>query len=419
METTRMSQKELRAGAVIAKVIARAMTAVEAAEELGIVDRTIRRMKIKVLKGGPAALAHQSRGCPGNRRIPSAERSEMERLLKERYPDFKPGFAAEKLSELHGIDRDPKTVRSVMIGLGLWEPDRRKRAEHRLWRERRAHQGELVQYDGSYHHWLEDRLLDEHGVPVELCLLAAIDDAKGDIPHALFAAHEGVLPTLGFWREYAEKHGLPESLYLDKFSTYQMNMKVAAENPDTRTQFGRVMESLGVWLIFANSPQAKGRVERLFETLQDRLIKELRLRDVRTVEEANRFLAEKFLPDFNRRFGRTARETGDRHRPLTSEERGKLDRIFCREDERTLMHDFTVPHGQKWYQLLPSPRLSLRPKDKVIIRTVPDGTVSLWVREKPVNFRLIEKGRDRIASPQKSLNRTFLIPSHPDISISR
>jgi len=389
-----MSKKELRAAEAVAKVSAGRMTAVEAAASLGVTDRTVRRMKAKVRRGGIAALAHRGRGRPGNRAMPKRERRKMEKALKERYPDFRPGFAAEKLRELHGIDRDPKTVASVMAALGLWIPRRGKAAAaHRMWRERRARQGELLQYDGSYHPWLEARLPGPGGLPAELCLLAAIDDATGTVPQAEIAEHEGVLPTLAFWRGYAENRGLPDAVYLDKFSTYKVNARVAAENPDTRTQFGRVMASLGVKVIFANSPQAKGRVERLFRTLQDRLVKELRLRGVSTVEEANRFIRDVFLPAFNRRFGRPAREAGDRHRKLAADERRRLGQIFCREDWRTLTNDFTVPHGPLWYQLLPSPRLALRPKDRVCVRTEPDGRVTLWVREKPANFRVVEKGR--------------------------
>jgi transposase len=413
MTTTRMSQKELRAGTVISHVIAGAKTAVQAAADLGVTDRTVRRMKAKVKQGGLKALAHWSRGRPGNRRIPGRERARMELLLKERYPDFGPGLAAEKLRELHSIDRDPKTVRAAMVGLGLWQSGRRKRVAHRLWRERRGRYGELVQYDGSYEHWLEDR-----GGTGEICLLAAIDDATGTVPLARFAAHEGVLPTLGFWQEYAEEYGLPRSIYLDKFSTYRVNHGIASENQDTKTQVGRAMQDLGVELIFANSPQAKGRVERLFKTLQDRLIKELRLEDISSVEEANRFLTETFLPDFNRRFGRPAREGGDAHRTLRAEERRRLPQILCREDERTLANDFTIPHGKRWYQLLPSPRLALRPKDQVAVRTDPSGAVTLWVRGKPVNYRRIDKERDRDVLRTNLTHRTFLIPSHPDISIS-
>jgi hypothetical protein len=409
-----MSQNELRAASVIDQVIARAISGVEAAASLGVTDRTVRRMRNKVIAGGAGALAHRGRGRSGNRRIPDDELSEMRRLLRERYPDFKPGFAAEKLREGHGIDRDPKTVRSVMIGLGLWQPDRRKRTEHRQWRERRPRYGDMEQYDGSYDHWLEDR-----GGTGEMCLVASVDDATGRATHAMFVAHEGVLPTMAFWREYAEKNGLPGSIYADRFSTYKLNHGLAAENADARTQFGRACAALGVALIFAQSPQAKGRIERFFETCQDRLIKEMRLRGISTVDDANRYLREEFLPDYNRRFGRPAREPGDAHRPPSAEERRRLPLVLCREEERTLTADFTIPHGKAWYQTLPSPNLALRPKDKVLVRTAPDGTVTLWVRNKPVNFRLIEKGRDILASLRKRPNRTFLIPPHPDISISR
>jgi len=390
-----MSKKELRAAEAVAKVNAGKMTAVEAAAALGVTDRTVRRMKRKMAGGDIAALAHKGRGLVGNRAMPKAERRKMEKLIRERYPDFRPGLTAEKLRELHDIDRDPKTVASVMASLGLWVPRRGKAAaaQHRQWRERRARRGELVQYDGSYHQWFEARLLGPDGLPAEVCLLASIDDATGTVPEASFAEHEGVLPTLAFWRRYAERHGLPEALYLDKFSTYRVNDGVAAENQDTRTQFGRVMALLGVRVIFANSPQAKGRVERLFQTLQDRLVKELRLRKISTVEAANRFLRDEFLPDFNRRFGRPAREAGDRHRPLSTEERRRLGRVFCREEWRTLTNDYTVPHGRLWYQLLKTPRVALRPRDRVCVRTEPDGSVTLWVRERRADYRVVEKGR--------------------------
>ena len=414
METILMSDKELRVAGLIAQVIDRVVTAVEAAKRLGVTDRTVRRMKAKVVAGGSAALAHKGRGRSGNRRIPDEELAEMKRILKDRYPDFKPGFAAEKLRENHGIDRDPKTVRSVMIDLGLWEPDRRRRSEHRAWRERRPRLGDMEQYDGSYHPWLEGR-----SGTGEICLLASVDDATGDVTHARFAEHEGVLPTMDFWREYTEKKGLPGSIYVDRFSTYKMNYGLAAENADAKTQFGRACAALGVELIFAMSPQAKGRIERFFATCQDRLVKEMRLRGISTVEEANRYLQNEFLPDYNRRFGRPAREAGDAHRRLLPEERRRFDRIFCREERRTLTGDFTVQFKKGWFQLLPSPGLALRPKDEVIVRTAPDGSVSLWVREKPVKFRSIEKGRDILAPMRKTPTRTFLIPSYPDISISR
>jgi hypothetical protein len=319
MHTTPMPKKELRAAETVAKVGAGKMTAVEAAAALGATDRTVRRMKRKMRGGGIAALAHKGRGLVGNRAMPKAERRKVEKPMRERHPDFRPGLAAEQLREPHGIDRDPKTAAS--------------------------------------------------------------------------AGHEGVLPTLAFWRRYAERPGLPEAPCLDKVSTYRVNDGVAAENQDTRTQFGRVMALLGVKVVFANSPQAKGRVERLFRTPRDRLVKELRLRKMSTVEAANRFLRGEFLPDFNRRFGRPAREAGDRHRKLTPEERRRLGQVFCRGEWRTLANDFTVPHGRLWYQLLKTPRAAPRPKDGVCVRTEPDGSVTLWVRERGADYRVIEKGR--------------------------
>jgi transposase len=414
-----MSDKELRAAQEIGRVLRKEMTTKEAAEALSVSERTVRRMKAKVRRGGASALAHRARGKKGNRRMRKGERVRMESLLRERYTDFTPTFAAEKLAELHGIVHDVKTVRASMIALGLWKIGAKTRAVHRTWRERRAKRGSLSQYDGSYHAWLEERYAAPDGSH-ELCLLLAIDDATGDLEGAEFAPHEGVLPTLGFWREYALRRGLPSELYVDRFSTYKMHMKTASENPDTLTQFERVLRRLGTRIIFALSPQAKGRVERVFRTLQDRLVKELRLRGISTPEEANIFLKETFIPDFNRRFGVPAREEGDLHRPLTAKERGSVDAIFCREDERTVQNDFTVSYGGTWHQLLETPRLAIRPKDKVIVRTTPEGAVSLSVRGRLVRSVVIAKERRvRPAPGQIHEKRTFLIPAQADISNSR
>jgi hypothetical protein len=305
-----------------------------------------------------------------------------------------------------------------MMELGLWKGKTRKVVEYRTWRLRRACCGELIQYDGSYHAWLEDRWTAPSGSH-ELCLLLAIDDSTGTVMQAYFAPHEGLLPTLEFWRRYAEKHGLPVSMYVDRLSTYKMHMKLAAENEDAKTQFGRVMQKLGVQIIFAHSPQAKGRVERVFGTLQDRLVKELRLAGISDPGEANVFIAEKFLPAFNASFGVPPREEGDMHRSLTKEERAGQEQIFCREDERTVCADFTVSHGAIWYQLEKTPRLSIRPKDKVIVRTSPEGVVTLWLRGRRIDAHIIQKTRLSFTERLELKKRTFLIPGKADISISR
>jgi len=226
--------------------------------------------------------------------LPAKEQERIKMLLHERYADFKPTFASEKLRENHYLDHDPKTIRQIMINEGLWQPKRKEKISvHRAWRERRSHYGEMIQFDGSYEHWLEDR-----AGTGELCLLAAIDDATGKIVAARFAEHEGVFPVFGFWQEYLFLRGKPMAIYTDKFSTYKMNQKQAMENHDQKTQFQRATSELQIEAIFAESPQAKGRVERLFGVLQDRLIKELRLAKIkrqrrRPNRDGGRFCAER------------------------------------------------------------------------------------------------------------------------------
>lgn len=418
MQFTLMSLSELKISETIARVISGDLTNATAAEMLQVTTRTIRRMKKKMRVFGANALAHQSRGKPGNRRLDGRVQKKLEYLLLEKYHDFGPTFAAEKLCLDHAVRLDPKTVRSAMIALGLWKGRKRKVVEYRTWRLRHAQYGSLIQYDGSYHAWLEDRWTGPSGSH-ELCLLLAIDDASGDVVQAYFAPHEGLLPTLMFWLKYALCHGLPHAMYVDRFSTYKMNMKLAAENEDAKTQFGRAMQKLGVQIIFAHSPQAKGRVERVFGTLQDRLVKELRLAGISDPDEANVFIAEKFLPAFNASFRVPPREKGDMHRALTKEERRDQEQIFCREDERTVCADSTVSHGAIWYQLEKTPRLTIRPKDKVVVRTSPEGTITLWLRGKTINAHIIQKTRRSFKERLELKKRTFLIPVKADISISR
>ena len=392
MNTIPMSDKELKYVEIIPRVIAKEITGVAAAKLLGITDRTVRRLKTKVEDADVTALSHKGRGKTGNHRINEKERKKIERLLKNNYPDFTPTLAAEKLDEVHGFKHDPKTINKIMIELNLKSPtgSAGSKTIYRNWRLPRARLGELVQFDGSYHEWFEDRVSGKQ------CLIAAIDDARGHIMHLALKDHEGVLPVLGFWKEYALKHGLPQAIYTDKFSTYKMNQKTIIENPDTKTQFARVMEGLRVEVIFANSPQAKGRVERLFQTLQDRLIKELRLQNISTVDEANKFFEESFIPDFNKRFGRPARETGDLHRLLETKEKYRIENIFCRHDERVVHHDFTISHKNVWYQLSSTPGLAIRPRDVCIVRTHTDDSITLAIRGKDVVFKVIAKTNEKV-----------------------
>ena len=371
-----MSQKELDRYSILKKILMRELTGVQAAELLRLSTRQIKRLKKRIKQYGARGLIHQNRGRAGNRAMSPQEQNRIKELLERHYVDFGPTLAAEKLRERHGIARDPKTIRRFMTSQGLWQGRRRKTTAHRTWRARKEHPGELVQFDGSYEFWFEDR-------GARACLLAAIDDATGRILHAQFADHEGVLPVFGFWKGYMERLGKPRAIYLDKFSTYKQNL---SEDPDLKTQFQRALRQLGVEPIFANSPQAKGRVERLFKTLQDRLIKELRLQHISTPEAANRFLEKTFLPDFNRRFGVHPASAVDLHRALRSDERKNLAAVFSRQEERVVRGDFTVSLKNDWYQILPTPRILVRPKETVVMEERLGDSLHIRIRNAYLNF---------------------------------
>jgi hypothetical protein len=394
--TLPMSLKQLNKLDVIRRVERGELSQVNAARMLKVTDRTIRNYLLRLEEEGPGFLQHGLKGQMSNNHIPLKVEQRIGILLKKKYEDFGPTFASEKLRDTHSLDYDPKTIARIQKSLGLYTASRRSsKVVHRSYRVRRATYGDLIQFDGSYHDWLEGR-----GDILELCLLLAIDDATGKITHAQFAPHEGVLPVMGFWLEYAGIQGLPKSIYLDRFSTYSMNQKLASENPDTLTQFERASRDTGIEVVHAYSSQAKGRVERVFGTLQDRLVKELRLAGICTVEDANWFLLNTFISDFNSRFTVEARAKGDLHRsPSKNELEDVLPYIFCRRDTRVIQNDFTIAYEAFWYQLLPTPRVALRPKDVVDVHKHPDESLSLLVRGKKANFLpLPEKPKQRTRS---------------------
>lgn len=327
-------------------------------------------------------LVHKNRGKPSNRKIPEKEEKKIKKILKEKYPDFTPAFATEKLREIHKITHNEKTIQRMMIEEGLRKPKRQKQETHRTWRQRKASYGEMEQYDGSYEDWFEGRL----GEGEKQCLLASIDDATSKITKAKFDDHEGVYPTFRFWQEYLKKKGKPFKIYVDKFSTYSMNHKTAKENPDTKTQFTRAMESLGIEIITANSPQAKGRIERLFRTLQDRLIKEMRLNRINTIAEANKFLADVFIPDFNKQFSVSPRSKANLHKKITEKEKNSFPSVFSRHETRTVRNDFTISYKNDWYQLKPTSSILIQKKDTVTIEEKEDQSIQIKVRGKYLDF---------------------------------
>src|ERR1035437_2965362 len=391
---------------VIYAALANKITNGQAAAMLDISSRQVKRLKNKVREQGPAAVIYRLKGKQSNHHIEEAIKQKVLAVIKEQYTDFKPSFAAEKLAENYGIVVSYQTTRRWMTKIGLWKPRKQKQSNYHSWRPRKDYYGELQQFDGSYHHWFENRYCDNDGNPIEVCLLASIDDATGKITKAVFAANEGVEAVMTFWMEYIQEQGKPLAIYLDKFSTYKINHKAAVDNKELMTQFQRAMQSLGIQLITAHSPQAKGRVERLFGTLQDRLVKELRLAGVNTPKMGNSFLKEVFLPKFNNRFTVPPRKEGDVHRSLSKINKKNINRIFSVQATRRVNNDFTIQFKNNWYQLTELQPITIRARDKIIVEQWLDQTIHFSFKEKYLNFVFLPE------RPKKAKSNPMILTSH-------
>lgn len=395
-----MSAKELSRYDVITKLIQKQMNGTEASKLIGRSLRQVRRMKAAVKQRGAQGLIHKNRGRVSNRSIPQHAINEIHGIVKETYHDFGPTFAAEKLAENHGIEISREKLRKLMTDWGFWEPKQRKgNKEYRSWRERKEYEGEMGQFDGSYHKWFEDRA-------PECCLLAAIDDATGKIMKAEFGLNESVHSVFEFWKEYVTRVGKPVSVYLDKYSTYKINHESAVDNTELLTQFQRATRDLGINLITAHSPEAKGRVERLFETLQDRLVKELRLANISSIEEANRFLEEVYIPKFNAQFGVIAQKKTNLHRRLTEQERSNLDHIFSVHSVRCVSNDFTIRFKNQYIQLEETQPCTVLRTDTVLIEERLDGSLRIMLRNKYLNFRILPERPEKVKLKVIALTRT-------------
>jgi len=400
-ETFTMTPKELSRYEIIKRLIKKEINGTEAAKQIGLSVRQTKRIKAEVLNQGPKGVIHQNRGKPGNRKISEEKIKEIEKIIRKKYHDIGPHFASEKLEEIHHIKISDEKLRFLMIEWGLWKPKpRKKNKEYRSWRQRKEHFGEMVQFDGSYYDWFENR------VP-GCCLLASIDDATGKITGLKFVHWEMVMSVFAFWKKYVEIHGKPISIYLDRHSTYKQNQKSVLDDPKCLTQFQRAMKKdLNVEIIHAHSPQAKGRIERLFDTLQDRLVKELRLANISTPEEANKFVKEIFIPQFNAKFAVLPQKKGDLHRPLTKFEKENLDKIFSSQNTRVVNNDFTVSFNKQWFQLSQTqPTLVLR-KDKVQIEERIDGEILISLRNKYLNYEILPERPKKVKTKVVALTRT-------------
>jgi hypothetical protein len=339
-----MTAQDARRLYVVEQVIARRVRQRAAAGLLACSVRQLKRLVRRVRQEGPAGIVHRLRGRPSNRRHPVALQQRVLRLWQTTYRDFGPTLTQEKLAERDHIRVGRETVRRWLGAAGLWARQRQGRAPHR-WRARKAAWGEMLQLDGSHHDWLEGR-------GPHLVLMAYIDDATSRVC-ARFYDYEGTAPALDSFARYVRRYGLPQSLYADRHMTYRSPGKrtIADElagRPRPQSQFERAVTELGVTLIPAYSPQAKGRVERLFRTFQDRVIKEMRLAQVTTREAANHFLVG-YLPQYNRRFSRLPQSPVNLHRPAPPQT--ILRRVLAMRAIHPLRHDNTVRHATKLYLL--------------------------------------------------------------------
>ncbi len=307
-EIITMSTEEIKRHGILKQAIEGQIHQKEAAEIIGISTRQTRRLMRRIEKEGAAGIRHRSRGRPGSRRVATAFREKIVKLYKSKYHDFGPTFAAEKLEEVNGIRISHDTLRNWLLEeeeVPCWQ---RKKRPHRQWRERKTYCGEMIQMDGSHHDWLEGR-------GPKMVLMGLIDDATGKT-FGRFYQYEGTFPALDSMYRYIRCHGVPLSVYLDRHSTYKAKRKqtISEElmNKGTLSQFARAMRELGVNVLYAHSPEAKGRVERLFGTLQDRLVKELRLVGAKTLEEANQVIKE-YMPRFNAKFRKPAKKRTNVH----------------------------------------------------------------------------------------------------------
>ena len=354
------------------------ITAKAASEASGISYRQFKRILRRWRAEGDKGMAHRSRGRPSGRRIPDDIRRKAVELISEKYRDFGPTLASEKLAEHDGIRVSDETVRRWMIAEELWKANRR-RERHRARRERRRCFGELVQMDGSHHDWFEGR-------GGKCVLIAMIDDATNEVIARFYPGEslEGLMGTLRVW---LEMHGRPRAVYADRHALWVAQAGEAGEKDERdTTQLRRALKELWIDFIAARSPQAKGRVERLFGTLQDRLVKEMRLKKIDNIEDANRFLVDEYLPWHNQRFRCEPASKANAHRRL-----GKyfdLNTILSRHDERSVANDYTIRWNNRIFQIGKPAYPGLR-GGRVTIVSAFDGSIQLFFRNKKLAWNEI------------------------------
>jgi hypothetical protein len=405
-----MSAKERGRKVLLEQVLGGKCTLSSAALQMGISYRQCLRVRDRYSAEGDAGLVHCGRGRASSRSRPCEFRAQVLMLCRERFEGLGPTLMAEKLLE-HGFELDHETLRRWLIADGQWKKSR-KRGPHRTQRERRKRFGELVQLDGSHHRWFGK----EHP---KACLMNLVDDATG-ASMSLMAEEETTEAAMRALWQWVERHGVPQALYLDKKSVYlalrppTLEEQLRGEEP--LTHFGVACKKLGIALITAHSPQAKGRVERKHALYQDRLYHELRLKGIHTIEGANALLREGFEDNLNAKFARPPMDSTDAHR--RPNKHTDLRNVFCFDELRTIANDYTVRHNNRYLQILKLNHPCPKPRQKITVRTWLCGAIHLYYNRKQLQFTVLDnppqQTQTRKPAPLKLPKATSAPPhNHP------
>jgi len=373
-----MSEQEIERTTIIKQVAEKQLKQSSGAKLLRLSTRQIKRLVKAYRRYGAAGLISKHRGRVSNRFRGNTFKEEIKNLVSEHYHDFGPTFAAEKLLEIHGLKISKERLRHWMIEWSLWHPKKIRMMIHQT-RERRACFGELIQIDGSHHNWFEGRR-------PKCCLLVFIDDATSKLVGLRFENSETTAGYFKLFREYIECYGKPLSVYSDKDSIFRINREGC---DDKETQFKRAMRELDIESICANSPQAKGRVERANNTLQKRLVRELRLRKINDIESANKYLP-KFIDDYNRRFAKSDRDSVDMHRSYLPFKE-ILDLIFSFKEERKISKNLEVCYGIYLYQIKTANAGRRLQHKKITVCEGLNGEVTLLYEGRKLEYTVIKK----------------------------
>jgi transposase len=375
-----MSERELRRAEVLASVMAGRLTVTAAAEVMGVTRRQAHRLALRFADDGAAGLRHQARGRPSNRLLGPHVRQMAIAYVSEKYRDFGPTFASQMLLERHGLTVSRETLRKWMTTEGLWLSRKQRRQFHQP-RVRREHFGELVQIDGSEHRWFEDR-------GPRCTLIVFIDDATGRLVALQFAQSESAFAYFEALKGYLTSHGRPLAFYSDKHSVFRVS-KPQAQGGQGMTQFGRALSELGIEILCANSSQAKGRVERVNRTLQDRLVKELRLEGISTIKAANAYLPA-FIARFNERFASLPARPNDLHRPLERNP-AQLDMILAWREQRYVTQQLALSYDSKRIILDETPLTTGLIGKYVETYEFPDGRLEVRWQGIALPYRIFDK----------------------------